>query len=106
MILALELATDRNWVGGNSQTPEFVRLSALLRAANLPGIPSIPADFRTASSVAMKVSNFIGANAEAAGGLRKTQKETDLVEEFRGDPEGLKEVAASIRQAIRDRLGL
>lgn len=106
MILALELATRRNWKGGNASTPEFVTLSALLRAANLHGLSNIPANFRTPSSVAMKVSNFIGANVEADGGLRKTQAETDLVEEFRDDQPSLKAAADGIRQTIRDRLGL
>lgn len=82
LLLALEVADRREWRAGNKTTPDFVALSRLLRAVNLPGVSTIDETFRSPSSVSLKVSNLVGANRNVPGGMRDSKREIALVEHF------------------------
>jgi 5-methylcytosine-specific restriction protein A len=99
LVLAVELIDRRGWVGANSHTPEVVELSGVLRTANFPDVDVIDDSFRSVNSVAMKLSNLIGANPSVDGGLRGGPSEARIVAEFLENPDVMRSFAESLRVA-------
>ncbi len=99
-MLAAELIDRRGWVGGNARTPEIVELSEVLRIANFPNADLIDDSFRSVNSVAMKLSNLIGANPSVDGGLRGGPSEARIVAEFLENPDVMRSFAESLRMAV------
>lgn len=102
MVLAADLADDRGWKGPNSATPEIVELSVLLRAARIHPGQGRSENFRSPSSVSLKVNNLIGSHPEAPQKpLRTSAAEVPIVRQFVEDRERMKQLAAEIRQRIK-----
>lgn len=102
MILAADLADDRNWKGPNSATPEVVELSELLNQAHFHPRAGRPDNFRSPSSVSRKVGNLIGSHPTKAPekSLRISAREVPIVQRFIDDRTSMKELARSIRERI------
>ncbi len=101
MILAADLAARRNWKGVRSNTPGVPELSTLLRMANFHPRTGRPENFRSANSVGLKVNNLIAGHPESTGkGLRNTEIEREVVDEFLRDPRGMRRKADEIRASI------
>lgn len=102
IILAADLADDRGWKGPNSQTPEVIELSNLLRSASIHPRELRDENFRSASSVSLKVNNLIASHPNSRKkGLRTSASELSVVEDFINDRAGMKQAAAEIRDRIR-----
>lgn len=102
MILAADLADDRDWKGPNSATPEVRELSELLNSANFHSHHDRPGNFRSPSSVSRKVGNLIGSHPGAPQkSLRTSAAEVPIVKRFVEDRETMKLLAADIREGIR-----
>ena len=101
MILAADLADDRDWKGPNSTTPEVIELSALLNAAKIHPLEGRPHGFRSPGSVNMKVNNLIGWHPNAPNRpLRTSASEQPIVKRFIEDRAEMKKQAAVIRARI------
>ena len=101
MILAADLADDRGWKGPNSATPEVVELSEILRRARIYPEQGRPENFRSPSSVSLKVNNLIGSHPHAPKkSLRTSAAEVPIVKSFVEDREHMKQRAAEIREWI------
>ena len=101
MILAADLADDRGWKGPNSTTPEVVELSEILNRARIYPEQGRPENFRSPSSVSLKVNNLIGSHPHAPKKpLRTSAAEVPIVKSFVEDREHMKQQAAKIREWI------
>ena len=103
MILAADLADDRDWRGPNSATPEVLELSELLKQAHFYPHKGRPENFRSPSSVSRKVGNLIGSHPTKApaNSLRTSAREVPIVQRFIDDRASMKALARSIRERIR-----
>ena len=103
MILAADLADDRDWRGPNSATPEVLELSELLKQAHFYPHQGRPENFRSPSSVSRKVGNLIGSHPTKApaNSLRTSAREVPIVQRFIDDRASMKALARSIRERIR-----
>lgn len=103
MILAADLADDRDWKGPSSTTPEVLELSELLRQARFYLYEGRPENFRSPSSVSRKVGNLIGSHPTKApmNSLRTSAREIPIVLRFIDDRASMKTLARSIRERIR-----
>lgn len=100
LLLALELLDRREWRSGNAQTPDFLSLSSLLRAANFPGVSDLDPGFRSVGSVSMKMGNLIGAHPGIDGGMRTSRREIDFVAEFLQNRERMIADAVALRAKL------
>lgn len=102
MILAAELAHNREWRGVNSDTPGIKELSQLLRASNIHPDTTKDDRFRSANSVSMKVNNLIAGHPDHTGvGLRSTAAEKSIVKRFLDNSTEMTMSAATIRSQIQ-----
>ena len=101
MILAADLADDREWRGPNPATREVVELSELLKRADFHPVRGRSENFRSPSSVSLKVNNLIGSHPRAPiNSLRTSALEARVVRRFIEDRESMKNQAAEIRGRI------
>lgn len=102
IILAADLVDDRGWKGPNSQTPEVIELSNLLRSASIHPRELRDENFRSPNSVSLKVNNLIASHPNSrTKGLRTSASEFPVVEDFINVRTGMKQVAAAVRDRIR-----
>jgi hypothetical protein len=96
-VLAYDLLKRVGAVGQGHQ--EVIELSEMLRSLNLPGAAlSDTVSFRNPAGVAMKLQNLEFLDSDRSHGLPSGSKmDEQVVEEFRGNTEGLRAVADSIR---------
>lgn len=103
MILAADLADDNQWRGVRANTEAVVRLSRLLRASALHPVVDRSGNFRSPSSVGMKVNNLVAWHPKNEGkGLRKSAAEGPIVEEFLAGRRRMKVQAQEIRRRLAD----
>lgn len=104
MILAGDVAAMRRWRPVNSQTAELRHLSTILRLARYHPEENRPNNFRSVSSVGMKINNLRASHPTHTGlGLRPTPAETEIVNLFLLDERKMREVASELLLRIAGR---
>lgn len=101
MILAADLANRLGWIGVNSRTPGVQELSVLLKNANFHPKETRNESFRSINSVSMKINNLRASHPSSTGvGLRTTNREREIVNDFISDEQQMSGIASVIRSQI------
>lgn len=102
MILAADLADDREWRPVNRGAEGITGLSSMLRSASFHPRSGRNDNFRSENSVALKVNNLIASHPSKKGvGARTSAAERPVVERFLANRSAMKRVASRIRERVR-----
>lgn len=102
MVLAADLADDREWRPVNRGAEGIARLSLMLRSASFHPLGGRSDNFRSENSVAFKINNLIASHPSKKGvGARTSAAERPVVERFIADRSVMKRVASGIRERVR-----
>ncbi|MDH5507411.1 MAG: HNH endonuclease, partial [Anaerolineae bacterium] len=102
LILALDLYFKVNVIKTSAQHPLIVNLSKLLRSLPLHDLGNVGENFRSPSSVYMKLSNFLRIDPTYSGrGLDAGSKlDIEIWNEYSGDLDRLRKIANAIYHNI------
>ena len=104
LILALDLYFQLEPGQMNSNNEKIKELSSLLRILPIHNIEEVPdpEKFRNPNGVSMKLNNIKGADPNIEGGLRTDKGVVNVLKEFDGQGERLRNIANSIKGSFKE----
>ncbi|GAA4353093.1 HNH endonuclease [Microbacterium rhizosphaerae] len=102
VVVVADVVQQHGWRSLRRDDTEVTRLSELLRAAKVHPVDSRDDKFRNPAGVARKTADLATAHPDYEGKTTRGGSMTlQVLEAFLDDPEGMRPIAASIREALR-----